>query len=223
MCIICTQERTYIKDPVVHVRVGWIMETWKHCTQGKKNRNWVAPYYDCSLSLGKAAWIPCALHWDKTIIESNLIYLIQLPGVDYHDRTTSHVSSVKASASWGDGYGKVYTLHVSYFVVLHMQTQNHCERYLLQAHKFRIEGKLWLRCKLLSTSSLLTSNSCMSWPRELTLTHDSTSYQRHKPQWVNQSAITKNINHMWNYDLFLFHHLLHSDPPSINQATRNVV
>ena len=34
----------------------------------KQQNNWVAPYYGCSLSPGKAARISRALHWDKKII-----------------------------------------------------------------------------------------------------------------------------------------------------------
>ena len=40
---------------------------------GNNNKNWVAPYYDCLLSAGKAARIFRALHWDKKMISSNLI------------------------------------------------------------------------------------------------------------------------------------------------------
>ena len=40
-------ERMHVKDPVVHVRVRWIMERRKHCTQEKKEKR-VAPYYDCA-------------------------------------------------------------------------------------------------------------------------------------------------------------------------------
>ena len=39
----------------------------------KKQKNWVAPYYGCSLSQGKAARISHALHWDQKIIKSNKI------------------------------------------------------------------------------------------------------------------------------------------------------
>ena len=46
---------------------------WKHenCTQ--KQKSWVASYYGCSLSLGEAARISHALHWDKKVILSNLM------------------------------------------------------------------------------------------------------------------------------------------------------
>ena len=44
----------------------------KHCSQVRK-KNWIAPYYGCSLPLGKAAQISRALHWDKKVIESNKI------------------------------------------------------------------------------------------------------------------------------------------------------
>ena len=39
-----------------------------------EKKSWVALYYGCLLSLGKAAQISCALHWDKKVIKSNLIY-----------------------------------------------------------------------------------------------------------------------------------------------------
>ena len=52
--ITCIYSCALVKDPVVHVRVWWIMETLKHptCTLG-----WVA-WLCCSwLSPGKATWI----------------------------------------------------------------------------------------------------------------------------------------------------------------------
>ena len=50
-------------------------ETRKHRTQGGEKKNWVEPYYGCSLSPGgKATHISFALHchWDKKLIYSNL-------------------------------------------------------------------------------------------------------------------------------------------------------
>ena len=57
----CIYIFAHVKDPIVHVRVLWIMETLKHpaCTVG-----WVA-WHCCSwLSLGKATWIS---HWRNPI------------------------------------------------------------------------------------------------------------------------------------------------------------
>ena len=73
-----TQICMHVKDPIsiCHKRVGLTAsgtETRKHCTQEKKKKSWVAPYYGCLLSLGKAACISCALHWDKKVMLSNLI------------------------------------------------------------------------------------------------------------------------------------------------------
>ena len=72
-CVVCPtprvythayeRRRTHVKGPEVHVRVRWITETRKHCTQ--KNNNWLAPFYGCSLSPGKATRMSRALHWDK--------------------------------------------------------------------------------------------------------------------------------------------------------------
>ena len=74
----CTQIWIHVKDPIFicHKRVGLIliangMDTRKQSTQEK---SWVAPYYGCSLSLGKAAQIYRTLHWDKKL--SNLIKFI---------------------------------------------------------------------------------------------------------------------------------------------------
>ena len=61
----------------IHVKVWGIMEITKTPHTGKNNKennNWVAPYYGCSLSPGKAAQMSHALHWDKKVISSNLIY-----------------------------------------------------------------------------------------------------------------------------------------------------
>ena len=40
----------------------------KHENTAHRGKNWVAPYYGCSLSPGKAAQISHALHWDKKMI-----------------------------------------------------------------------------------------------------------------------------------------------------------
>ena len=52
--IACTYICAHVKDPVVHVRVRWIMETLKHpaCTVG-----WVARFCHSWLSPGKATRI----------------------------------------------------------------------------------------------------------------------------------------------------------------------
>ena len=39
-----------------------------------KKKSWIAPHYVCLLSPGKAARIFRALHWDKKVIKTNLIY-----------------------------------------------------------------------------------------------------------------------------------------------------
>ena len=70
---------------------------WKYCTQEEKT-NWVAPYYGCSLSPGKAAQISHALHWDKKIILSHLIlsYLY----AHRHRYIHMHISFM---CVWGEG------------------------------------------------------------------------------------------------------------------------
>ena len=56
---------------VCRKRVGLTVGGMKTLHTERKT-SWEAPYYGCSLSLGKAAQISHALHWDKKIIESNV-------------------------------------------------------------------------------------------------------------------------------------------------------
>ena len=71
VCMGCTQLWVHVKDPIsiCRKRVGLTAggtQTWIHCTQ--EQEIWVALYYICSLSSGKAAWISGALHWDNKVI-----------------------------------------------------------------------------------------------------------------------------------------------------------
>ena len=65
--IACIYTCAHVKDPVVHVRIRWIMETLKHpaCTVG-----WVARLYRSWLSPGKATRISHGKksHWDNTVV-----------------------------------------------------------------------------------------------------------------------------------------------------------
>ena len=52
--IACIYICVSVKDPVIHVRVWWIMETLEHPAY---TRGWVAQLCHSWLSLGKATWI----------------------------------------------------------------------------------------------------------------------------------------------------------------------
>ena len=60
----CIHICVHIKDPIVHVRVQWVMETLKHpaCTVG-----WLAWLFRSWLSLGKATWISHGRYLTGTI------------------------------------------------------------------------------------------------------------------------------------------------------------
>ena len=67
--IVCIKICAHVKDPVVHVRVRWIMETLNHpaCTVG-----WVARLCRSWLSQGKSSpnFLWEKSHWDNTVVKS---------------------------------------------------------------------------------------------------------------------------------------------------------
>ena len=69
-CVIaCIYICAHVKDPVVHVRVRWIMETLKHpaCTVG-----WAARLWRSWLSLGKESFLWEKSQRNNTVVKRNL-------------------------------------------------------------------------------------------------------------------------------------------------------
>ena len=68
--IVCTNIRVHVKDPVVHVRVRWMMETRKYpaCTAGwiaRLCRSWFSPGKESSPTLLREK-----SQWDKAVVFS---------------------------------------------------------------------------------------------------------------------------------------------------------
>ena len=61
---VCTKGLTW----VTNVSEFSALRKHENTAHREKTTTWVAPYYGCSLSLGRAARISCALYWDKKII-----------------------------------------------------------------------------------------------------------------------------------------------------------
>ena len=81
----CINNCAHVKDPVVHVRVRWIMETLKHpaCTVG-----WVAPLCRSWLSPGRSKpnfpWEKST--WDNTVVEHvspEQYFSLKVPRTDF--------------------------------------------------------------------------------------------------------------------------------------------